>query len=237
MDLQGVELTWLGHATVRLTLPDGQVVLIDPWLRDNPACPEAEHEQARVDAVFVTHGHFDHLGSALDVARLSPEMFSNFEISAWLESQGVESVTGLNTGGTVTTSGGVSGTLVPAVHSSGITAEDGSIVYGGSPGGWVLRMPDGPTLYHAGDTFVFGDLALIGELYAPDVAFLPIGGHFTMDPRAAAHAARLLGAPTVVPIHFGTFPLLTGTPAQLREQLAGAAEVVELTPGDPVRAL
>jgi L-ascorbate metabolism protein UlaG (beta-lactamase superfamily) len=235
MDLQGTELTWLGHAAVRFRLPDGQVVLVDPWLQDNPACPDAEQQPERVDAVFVTHGHFDHLGNTVDVARrLAPEIFCNAEIGWWLEGQGIEGATGLNTGGTVQTAGGLSGTLVPAVHSSGITADDG-IANGGAAGGWVLRLPGGPTVYHAGDTFVFGDMALIAELFAPDIALLPIGGHFTMDPRAAAHAVRLLGVQAVVPIHYATFPLLAGTPDQLRDEVAGAAEVVELTPGDPVR--
>jgi L-ascorbate metabolism protein UlaG (beta-lactamase superfamily) len=235
MDLKGLEMTWLGHAAVRFRTADGTVVLVDPWLADNPACPESEHAPDRVDAMFITHGHFDHVGNAVDVGRrLQPATFANFEVSTWLGSRGLDDTTGLNFGGTVEAPGGISATLVNAVHSSGISDADGGIVYGGDAGGWILRFPDGPVVYHAGDTFVFGDLALIGELFAPDVVLLPIGGHYTMDPPQAARAARLIGAPTVVPIHWGTFPLLTGTPDELRAELDGGAEVVELTPGTPV---
>ncbi len=234
MDLNGIEMTWLGHAAVRFRTGDGAVVLVDPWLEGNPACPEGAQTQERVDAIYLTHGHFDHFGSTIPLARAhGAPVHAIHEIGVYLEANGVEQVVGLNFGGTVDGPGGVSASFVPAVHSSGISGDAG-IVNGGSPGGWVLAFDGGPTVYHAGDTFVFGDMALIGELFAPDVALLPIGGHYTMDPRQAARAAGLLGVSTVVPIHYGTFPILAGTPDQLRDAAAGAFEVVALEPGVPV---
>ncbi len=233
MQLDGLELTWLGHAAFRFRTDDGTVVLVDPWLSGNPACPESEHEPERVDAIYLTHGHFDHVGDTVALARrLSPQIFAIHEISVWLEGQGLDRVTGLNMGGTVDGPGGISATFVPAVHSSGISGDVG-IVDGGDPGGWVLAFDGGPTIYHAGDTMVFGDMSLIGELWRPDIALLPIGGHYTMDPRQAAKAAKLLGVSTVIPMHYGTFPILAGTPEELREAAGGAFEVRVLDVGEP----
>jgi L-ascorbate metabolism protein UlaG (beta-lactamase superfamily) len=235
MLFNGVEATWLGHATFRFRLGDGTTIYVDPWLSGNPSCPEGDQSPDRVDAIYLTHGHFDHFGDTLALAEAhSPAIFCNHEISVYLGSKGVENVVGLNKGGTVEGPGGVSGTLVDAVHSSGISDGD-RIVDGGDPGGWILRFPDGPTVYHAGDTTVFGDMALIGSMYGPDVALLPIGGHFTMDPAGAAYAAHLVDARTVIPIHYGTFPILAGTPAELAAGLEGAdITVVEATIGEPI---
>jgi len=235
MDLKGLELTWLGHAAVRLRTADGTTIYVDPWLTGNPSCPAQEQHPGRADAVYLTHGHGDHFGDTLDLAlRLGAEVFCMNEIAGHLNRRGASQVVGLNKGGTVTGPGGVRATMVDAVHSGSID-DDGRIGYGGEPAGWVLSFPGGPVLYHAGDTMIFGDMALIRELWAPEVAFLPIGGHYTMDPPQAARAARLLGVGAVVPIHYGTFPVLAGTPAQLADALAGSGiEVAALVAGVPV---
>ena len=235
MDLKGVEMTWLGHSAFRFRTGDGVVIIVDPWLRENPLCPAAEHDQDRVDAIFITHGHFDHMADAERLAKEhSAPVFAIHEIAVHLESLGVAVVVGMNKGGTAAAPGGLTATMVDAVHSGGISGP-GGIIPGGSPAGWVFTFPGGPRIYHAGDTMVFGDMTLIRELFSPEIALLPIGGHFVMDPAQAARAARMLGVGAVVPIHWGTFPVLAGTPAELGRHLEGSGiETVELTIGTPV---
>ncbi len=231
MDLKGIELTWLGHASTRLRLGDGTTILIDPWLAGNPACPEAEHSQDRVDAIYLTHGHFDHVGNTVDIAKATgAQVFAIHEVALYLESQGVETTVGSNKGGMVEGPGGVRAFLTDAVHSSGISGDQG-VVAGGEAGGWILDVPDGPTLYHAGDTTVFGDMSLIKDIFSPDIALLPIGGHYTMGAGLAAMAAKMLGVDSVVPIHFGTFPILAGRPEEMADASSGAFEVVSAEPG------
>ena len=231
-----ISITWLGHATFALRTPGGKTLIIDPWLAENPACPDTAKNPAPMDALLLTHGHFDHIGDAISLARKhSPQVVGSFEICEWLRSKGVENTVGMNKGGTVEVAG-VQVTMVHAVHSCGISDGD-RIVYGGEAAGFVLSFDNRFAIYHAGDTAVFSDMQLIGELYEPDVAMLPIGGHFTMGPREAARACKLLGVSRVVPMHFGTFPLLKGTPDQLRAELereSPRCQVVEAQPGEPV---
>jgi L-ascorbate metabolism protein UlaG (beta-lactamase superfamily) len=198
----------------------------------NPACPDDLKNPGDFDLMLITHGHFDHIADAVDLAKAhSPQVVCIPETSAWLESKGVENMVGMNKGGTAEVEG-LKVHMVHAVHSCGITDGD-QIIYGGEAAGYVLELEDGFKLYHAGDTAVFSDMALIGKLLEPDVALLPIGDFFTMGPRSAAEAIRLLGVKSVIPMHFGTFPVLTGTPAQLREEASDVSglEVLDLQPG------
>jgi len=216
LQTRGNKLTWLGHAAFRITTPSGNVILIDPWIHSNPATPEALKKIDRVDTMLITHGHFDHIADAVELGKkFKPRVVGIFETCAWLESKGVPNTTGMNKGGTQKV-GEIEVTMVNAVHSCGIQDGD-KIVYGGEACGYILRLPGGLTIYHAGDTAVFGDMKIIGELYAPTVAMLPIGDYYTMGPREAALAIRLLNVRHVIPMHFGTFPVLTGTPDSLQD--------------------
>ncbi|HEX7180655.1 MAG TPA: metal-dependent hydrolase [Thermoanaerobaculia bacterium] len=227
------QFTYLGHATVRCDLPGGEVILIDPWVINNPACPDDRKSFDRLDAMLITHAHFDHMGDAVELAkRHKPKkVVANFEICSWLGSKGVESCSGMNLGGSQDVLG-LQVTMVRADHSCGISDGD-QILYGGSAAGYIVRLPGGYTFYHAGDTALFSDMQLFCEMYRPELAFLPIGDLFTMDPQQAARACRYLGVRRVIPIHWGTFPPLTGTPQQLVKALDNQGincEVVTLKP-------
>jgi len=227
-------LTWLGHAAFRLDTEAGTRVYFDPFLTGNPRCPESEQSPERCDLVVLTHGHGDHLGDAVGIARrFECPVVAAVELRDWLSaSHGLpeDDSQSPNKGGTVSFAG-VRLTMTDANHSSS-NWDDGKIVYTGEPTGIVLRQDGGPTIYFAGDTNVFGDMALIRRLYAPDVAVLPIGDHYTMGPEEAALAAELLGAPRVVPCHYGTMPLLSGTPDALRPLLPSGVELLDIAPGE-----
>jgi L-ascorbate metabolism protein UlaG (beta-lactamase superfamily) len=243
--------TWYGHSCFELHTPAGKVVLFDPWF-GNPTSPKAAAAVERCDVLLVSHGHFDHIGSgprqvkgadALAIARRTKPVWPCMhELSLWLETElegaGVD-VVGMNKGGTFDAHG-LPVTMTHADHSAGDWLPSGEPMTGwrrtsegplylGEPAGFVLTMEDGLRIYYSGDTDLFGDMALIGEMHHPDVAIMPIGGHYTMGPAGAARAAKLLGVKTVIPVHYGTFPILAGTPAELRSELAAlgvAAEVV-----------
>jgi L-ascorbate metabolism protein UlaG (beta-lactamase superfamily) len=217
LNLHKNKITYFGHSTFGLTSPNGQVALIDPWVT-NPLCAPELHHVPRLDAIFLTHGHTDHTGDLLPLARQhKPKIVATFETYLWLESKktGATCLPG-NKGGTQTVSD-FTITMTNAFHSNSIE-DEGQRIYGGEPGGYIVRMPGGLTLYHAGDTCLFGDMKLIGELYKPDIACLPIGDIFTMGPREAAYAIRFLGVKHVIPMHYATFPMLTGTPDALRDE-------------------
>ncbi len=230
MDLRGNRVTWIGHATWLWETSEGRRILVDAWLKDNPSAPPELHNPWPLDAVLITHAHFDHIDNAVEtIKQTGAQAVAIFEIGAWLESQGCANVIQMNIGGTVQVAG-CKVTMVQAIHSCGLLEGD-TMVEGGDPAGFVIEFPDGLVVYHAGDTDVFGDMALIGELYKPDVAVLPIGDHFTMGPRQAAYAVRLLGVKQVLSGHFGTFPVLTGTPEQLRVLVDSDVLVPDLVPG------
>lgn len=232
MNLRGVKLTWLGHASFRIETPAGHTIYVDPWVMGNPMCPDAEKNVKKADVLLCTHGHFDHIGDAAEIAKKhNPVVVGIFELCTWLGKKGAQKISAMNKGGSQTV-GDVKVTMVHADHSCGILDGD-QIIYGGEAVGYVIEFSNGLKIYHAGDTNVFGDMQIIRELYAPEIAMLPIGDLFTMSPREAAYACKLLQPKTVIPMHFGTFPPLIGRPAELQKMVPGV-EVFEMKPGETV---
>src|SRR5258708_28684603 len=237
--LNGAQVTWLGHATFKVTTPQGTVILLDPWIEGNPKSPAEARQLDKVDVILVTHGHSDHMNDVMPIAqRFHSQVLAMVETAGWITAQGVEQVIGFNIGGSVHVQG-ITVAMTPAFHSSGIHGKGNETVYGGEPVGYVIELENGLKLYHAGDTCAFGDMQLIRELYAPDIAMLPIGDFYTMGPTGAALSVRLLGVKHVIPMHYGTFPNLTGTPAQLKDELLKlrleSVEVIDMTPGQTIR--
>ena len=233
--LGGTRITYMGHSTFRVVTPGDEQIIIDPWLTDNPQTPEDMKQVGELDTMLITHGHFDHFDDAIPVAQETGAMaVANFEIFSYLQAKGVENATPIQKGGTQQI-GGIQVTATHAFHSSSIAEEDGTIVYAGEPMGYILEFESGFKVYHAGDTAVFGDMRLIGELYSPDLALLPIGNQVVMSPFEAAHAARLLGVGHVVPIHYGTFPFLPGTAEDFQKhinEIAPGVTVHIMQPGE-----
>ena len=227
-----LSITWLGHATFIITTPGGKRIVTDPWLQGNPACPDDQKRIETADLILLSHGHSDHSGDVVAVARATnAPVVCVYELSLWLERKGLQSVVGMGVGGTVTVAG-LAVSMVPALHTSSFVEND-TVIYGGLAAGFVVRMENSQAFYFAGDTALFGDMRLIGEMYAPDVAFLPVGDHYTMGPEAAARACSMLGVRQVVPMHYDTFPVLTGTPERLQQLVQSTGvDVLVLKPGE-----
>jgi L-ascorbate metabolism protein UlaG (beta-lactamase superfamily) len=229
-----LNVTWFGHSAFLLRAPGGKTVLIDPWL-DNPKAPPEAKAVTPVGLILITHAHSDHIGNAVEVARRTgAKVISIHEISLYLQQQGVAESQGMNKGGTMRVDG-IRVTMVDARHSSAVDG-GGVVVPGGEAAGFVVNFENGFRVYHAGDTAVFGDMKIIADLYKPDLAILPIGGLYTMGPVEAAYACRLLKPKYVIGMHYGTFPALSGTPEELRKELPASMKriVLKLDPGAPL---
>jgi len=234
-DLKGTTVTWLGHATVHIATAKGTSILIDPFIEQNPKFPKGYKLPEKIDLILATHGHGDHVADLVSVAsKYNPTVVGMVELMGWAQSKGVKKTIGMNLGGSWSYED-VTVSMVEARHSSGV--DGGSqIIYAGEPSGFVITIEDGPVLYHAGDTCAFLDMQLIRDLYQPQLAMLPIGDHYTMGPKGAALAAKYLGVKTVLPIHYGTFPVLTGMPEDLAQLLAGSGITVDaIAPGESIR--
>jgi L-ascorbate metabolism protein UlaG (beta-lactamase superfamily) len=234
---KGVAITFLGHACFELVSPAGEHILIDPWLKDNPQAPPGAEARDKLDFILASHAHMDHLGDTLDLAKESgAAVIAMPEISRYLMKKGLsqEQAIGMNKGGSFM-AGSFQVTMVHAIHSSSLVEGD-EIVYGGEAVGFVLRFQNGFSVYYAGDTGVFYDMNIIADLYKPDLAILPIGSHYVMGPEEAVYACELLQPRYVIPMHFGTFPALTGTPERFQELMQRLPEVAVLVmkPGETI---
>lgn len=231
---ESLKITWFGHSAFLFASPSGKTVLVDPWM-ENPKAPAGAKDVAPVDLILVTHGHSDHVGNTIEIAkRTKAKVLSIYEVFLYLQSQGVTTADGMNKGGTMNVDG-TKITMVDAKHSSGIDV-GGNVVPGGEAAGYVIEFENGFKVYHAGDTCVFGDMRYIRQLYKPDLVILPIGDLYTMGPREASIAVQLLNPKHIIGMHYATFPVLTGTPAELKKNLPAPyrKKVHELTPGVPI---
>jgi L-ascorbate metabolism protein UlaG (beta-lactamase superfamily) len=231
--LKGTKITWLGHATVMIQTTKGTNILIDPFIEQNPKYPKGFALPEKIHYILLTHGHGDHISDAVPVAlRHGSTVVAIYELAAYVGSKGVANTIGMNLGGTIELDD-VAVTMVEATHSAAAQDDEGTH-YVGVATGFVLSILNGPVIYHSGDTNVFGDMKLIAQLYQPEIAMLPIGGYYTMGPKEAALAVRLIEPKMVLPLHFGTFAPLKGTPEQLVELIDESIQVVRCAPGETI---
>ncbi|OGF68204.1 MAG: metal-dependent hydrolase [Candidatus Fischerbacteria bacterium RBG_13_37_8] len=227
------KITYLGHSTFKITTSQGKIILIDPWILSNPACPEECKKFDKLDLMLITHAHFDHMADAVSLAKeYYPHVVCIFEIALWLQGKQVGKTHDMNKGGSLVIDG-IKITMVHADHSSAIVDGE-TVLYGGEPVGYVIQLEDGFKFYHSGDTNVFGDMKIIGELYKPELAMIPIGDLYNMSPLEAGYAVKLIGSKKIIPMHYGTFPALSGTPEELKKYTADIVglEIIALKPGE-----
>ena len=243
---QAIDLQWYGHAAMKITTDNGKVIVIDPFITKNPKTPEDLKDLSKlgkVDLILVTHGHGDHMRDVGALAKMTgAKVALNADMGHTFGTLGIvpyKQLIRFNKSGAIKPLEGITVTMVRAEHSSEVLhvdpqSKEKRVFPGGEPAGYIVELENGFKIYHAGDTGVFGDMKLIGELYDPDVSLLPIGGHFTMDPVNAAYAVNnLLKSKTIIPIHYGTYPVLKGTPEQLKQALGStSAKLVVMNPGD-----
>ncbi len=236
MNLNGIKITWLGHSTFLVDTPGGKKVILDPWVTGNPATPANKKSIDKIDYMLCSHGHSDHFADAVDLAKAhNPRVVGMYELCVFLQTKGAKQIAPMNKGGTQQV-GDIKVSMVNAHHSNTID-DNGVSVAAGEPCGFVIEFENGVKLYHAGDTNVFGDMALIRELYAPDICMLPIGDLFTMGPKEAAYACSLLKPKAVIPMHYATFPMLTGTPEAFQKELKTrgvSVELITMKPGETI---
>jgi len=232
---KGVKITYLGHSAFKLVSPQGVVIYIDPYLKNNPQTPADQKEVDKADLILPTHGHADHLGDTVAIAqKTNASVVAMAELGTYLNKKGLKNVVRMNKGGSYTAKG-IRITMVNAQHSSSVMEGD-QVIYTGEPVGFIIRFENGFTVYHAGDTSVMADMKIFGDIYKPNLAFLPIGSHFTMDPQEAAYACRLLRPQFAIPMHYKTFPVLTGTPEAFTGEMKDqpGVKVIVMTPGTTI---